>query len=123
MIFQMIVHEAFRMVWQDRSNDAELQRLFARLQAAPDLGDSIPTCGMLRKLRAPDPSRRVGAQGGLRIVYMVNHEARRIRLLMVYGKDERDDLTPRELASLCSAARALRESDNQWAKEQRKGKR
>ncbi|MGE5609438.1 MAG: toxin [Bacillota bacterium] len=90
--------------------DDESYRAFQNsLLANAEKGDVMPGCGGLRKVRFSDPSRGKGKRGGVRIIYLHIPEAFRIDLIDVYGKDEKDDLTPREkkvLAKLAAAAKA-----------------
>ena len=94
--------------------DAEAYRAFQNeLLADPDKGDVMPGCGGLRKIRCADPSRGRGKRGGIRIIYLYIPTARRIDLFDAYGKDEKDDLSPREkrqLAALVGMVRAEAEA-------------
>ncbi len=118
MIYEVIEHSAFANRWSERSNDEALAELRELLVANPDVGDPIPGCGMLRKLRAADPSRGKGKRGGLRIIYLHTKEAMRIRLLTAYGKDEKSDLSAKDLKAWCEVARQLRDLDQEWARKQ-----
>ena len=69
----------------------------------------MPGCGGLRKVRCGDPSSGKGKRGGLRIIYLYVPEAFRIDLIDVYGKDEKDDLSPHEKKLLARLAAATRE--------------
>ncbi len=99
----------FTQRWQRRFDDDDLRSLQNELLFAPDRGDPIPGCGLLRKLRFGDRSRGKGKRGGCRVLYVFTPEAFRIDLLTVYGKDERDDFSPAELRVICRLARELRE--------------
>jgi hypothetical protein len=100
--------QVFTARWHKRSNDDSLSALQKMLLGNCRAGDSIPGCGILRKLRLPDPSRRKGKRGGLRVIYLYTPEASRVDLITVYSKEERDDLSKSELAELCELARNLR---------------
>ena len=58
--------------------------------------------------RFADPSRGKGKRGGIRVVYLHTPEAFRIDLIDVYGKDEKDDLTPAEKKLFAQLAKAAR---------------
>src|SRR5271165_6017444 len=73
--------------------DDDLAALQRKLLAEPELGDVIPGCGGLRKLPVADPKRGKGKRGGARVVYLHIPEAKRIYLITVYGKDQKDDLS------------------------------
>jgi hypothetical protein len=62
----------------------------------PEKGDVMPGCGGLRKLRIGDPKRGKGKRGGARAIYLDVPEAGVIFFLDLYGKDEKDDLSPVE---------------------------
>ena len=67
-----------------------------RLMENPDAGDVMPGCGGLRKIRVGDPKRRKGKRGGARVIYLHLPAAARFYMIDVYGKDDKDDLSPTE---------------------------
>jgi hypothetical protein len=73
--------------------DEGLSALQRSLLSDPDLGDVMPGCGGLRKLRIADPRRGKGKRGGARVIYLHVEEANVIYLLTVYGKDQKDGLS------------------------------
>jgi putative transcriptional regulator len=81
---------------------AELQR---QLVADPLKGIVMPGCGGLRKLRIADPKRRKGKRGGARVIYLHIPEIGQFLLLDVYGKHEKEDLSPTEKRDLRDLAR------------------
>ena len=92
--------------WQARflPGDAyvELQK---ELITNPQKGDVMPGCGGLRKLRIADPKRQKGKRGGARVVYLHIPEVGQFLMLDIYGKNEKDDLTPTEKRDLRELAR------------------
>lgn len=66
------------------------------LMDQPDKGDVMPGCGGLRKVRTADPKRGQGKRGGARVIYLYVAEAKRFFMLDIYGKGEKDDLSPAE---------------------------
>ena len=64
----------------------------------PDIGVVIPNSGGLRKMRWSIPGR--GKRSGVRIIYFWAVRQNQIPMLLVYSKNEKDDLTPRELRAL-----------------------
>ncbi len=70
---------------------AALQRVLLR---DPQAGDVMPGCGGLRKLRIADRRRGKGKRGGVRVIYLHVPEPNLIYLITVYGKDQKDDLSP-----------------------------
>ena len=73
--------------------DDDLAAMQRELLADPEIGDVIPGCGGLRKLRVADPKRGKGKRGGARVVYLHIAAANRIYLITVSGKDQNDDLS------------------------------
>jgi mRNA-degrading endonuclease RelE of RelBE toxin-antitoxin system len=68
------------------------------LAAQPDAGKIIKGSGGIRKLRWSGSGR--GKRGGLRVIYYWWVAKDRISLLMVYPKNEQDDLTADQLKQL-----------------------
>lgn len=64
----------------------------------PDAGDLIVGTGGLRKVRWTAQAR--GKRGGTRIIYYHVRSAVQIRLILIYRKGIKDDLTPKEKAVL-----------------------
>ena len=83
----------------DKLLDTESYRLLQlRLVADPEAGDLIQGTGGLRKVRWQGAGR--GKRGGVRVVYYWATSDGVILLLMIYGKNERDDLTQDQKAIL-----------------------
>ena len=59
----------------------------------PERGDSIQGTGGIRKSRAADPSRGKGKRGGFRYMYYYIEQDGQILLLMIFSKNEQDNLT------------------------------
>jgi putative transcriptional regulator len=88
---------------------AEAYRAFQNaLQANPAQGRVMPGCGGLRKVRVEDSHRGKGKRGGARVIYLAIPEASRLDLLAIYGKNEKDDLSPAERKVLAAMARQAR---------------
>ncbi len=75
-------------------DDEAVSTLQRDLMGEPESGDVMPGCGGLRKIRIADPRRGKGKRGGARVIYLHVPEARVIYLITVYGKDQKDDLSP-----------------------------
>ena len=75
------------------------------LIANPQKGDVMPGCGGLRKLRIADPKRQKGKRGGARVIYLHVPKVGQFLVLDIYGKNEKDDLTPTEKRDLRELAR------------------
>src|SRR5271156_2681289 len=59
----------------------------------PERGDLIQGPGGIRKSRAADPSRGKGKRGGFRYMYYYIEQDGQILLLMIFSKNEQDNLT------------------------------
>jgi hypothetical protein len=76
-------------------DDDGLVRVQEQLLARPDAGKVIPKSGGLRKLRVA--AKGHGKRGGARMIYywVVAHD--RIRMMDIYAKNEKEDLSAGEL--------------------------
>jgi len=79
-------------------DDDEYADLQAYLAARPAAGNVIKGSGGMRKLRWAGSGR--GKRGGLRVIYYWWVAKDRISLLLVYPKNETDDLTADQLKLL-----------------------
>lgn len=70
---------------------AEFQR---QLADRPDMGDVIEGTGGIRKVRVSSSGH--GKRGGSRVIYYHFTVASQIALLLIYPKNEKDDLTADE---------------------------
>ena len=64
----------------------------------PEKGPVIPGSGGIRTLRWARPGR--GKRGGVRVIYYWASARQIILMLLLYGKNEQDDLTPDQLRIL-----------------------
>ena len=58
-----------------------------------EAGTMVPGTPGLRKARAADPNRNKGKRGGFRYMYFYLERHGQVFLLLLYSKDEQDDLT------------------------------
>nr|WP_288354780.1 type II toxin-antitoxin system RelE/ParE family toxin [uncultured Pseudomonas sp.] len=73
--------------------------LFQReLADRPDLGDVIEGTGGIRKVRVASSGH--GKRGGSRVIYYHFTSASQIALLLIYPKNEKDDLSADERKAL-----------------------
>jgi mRNA-degrading endonuclease RelE of RelBE toxin-antitoxin system len=86
-----------RRVQQYLDDDA-YAALQAYLIGRPDAGSIIKGSGGIRKLRWAGSGR--GKRGGLRVIYYWWVAKDRISMLLVYPKNEQDDLTADQLRQL-----------------------
>jgi hypothetical protein len=85
--------------------DDERHRAIDMIAADPECGVRIPGGGGLRKVRFGVGGR--GKRGGVRIVYYYQDLSMPVFLLTVFAKNERDDLSRRELNQLAGAAKQI----------------
>ncbi len=75
-----------------------IQNRESHLAAHPEAGDLICGTGGMRKIRWAGSGR--GKRGGLRVIYYWWTAADRISMLLLYPKNERDDLSPAQVKLL-----------------------
>ena len=104
-----------------RLDDESYRALQNALMANPELGDLMPGCGGLRKVRWSDASRGKGKRGGVRVIYLNLPAVGRIDFPTIYGKEEKDDLDAQQRRVLRRIADELR--NEAAAAKRRKGTR
>ena len=75
----------------------------------PKRGPVISGTSGVRKSRVADPTRGKGKSGGFRYMYYYIERDGQIFLLMVFNKDEQDNLTKNQKKTLSNLIRELRE--------------
>jgi hypothetical protein len=83
---------------QSLLDDDDYRRLQTILVVRPDAGDLIPGGGGLRKIRWGAQGR--GKRGGVRVIYYWAVRQEHILMLLMYAKNERDNLTAEQLKVL-----------------------
>jgi hypothetical protein len=78
--------------------DDEYIALQLHLVSHPDAGEVIQGTGGLRKMRWITKGR--GKRGGTRVIYYYVMARAQIRMILIYRKGIKDDLTPKEKAVL-----------------------
>jgi hypothetical protein len=79
-------------------DDDSYRRLQTVLVLRPDVGDVIPGSGGLRKIRWS--AKGHGKRGGVRVIYFWIVKQDRILMLLMYAKNEQEDLTAEQLKLL-----------------------
>jgi mRNA-degrading endonuclease RelE of RelBE toxin-antitoxin system len=79
-------------------SDEEYAALQAHLVNDPNVGDVITQTGGLRKVRWTSEGR--GKRGGTRVIYYHVVSQSQIRMILIYRKGIKDDLTPKQKAEL-----------------------
>ncbi|MGD1014843.1 MAG: type II toxin-antitoxin system RelE/ParE family toxin [Roseiarcus sp.] len=86
-------------------SENEREAVVELLAASPEIGDLIPETGGLRKVRIPLAGR--GKRGGARVIYYYYDVTLPIYLLLVYAKNERDDLSSAQKVVLRGLVKAI----------------
>ena len=97
-----------------RLGDEALQALERELIASPDKAPVIERTDGLRKLRFAPPDSSGGKRGAYRVIYAYYPAYGTVALFVVFGKNERSDLTPVEARA---AAKALKSFENELRRE------
>ena len=79
-------------------DDDNYRHLQTILVIRPDAGDLIPGGGGLRKIRWRVQGR--GKRGGVHVIYYWAVQQERIVMLLMYAKNEQDNLTAEQLKML-----------------------
>lgn len=76
----------------------EYRQLRVALLLRPTQGALMRRSGGLRKIRWGRPG--MGKRGGLRVIYFWEVRSETFYMLMVYRKNDQEDLTPKQVATL-----------------------
>ncbi|MEP7242429.1 MAG: type II toxin-antitoxin system RelE/ParE family toxin [Gammaproteobacteria bacterium] len=87
-------------------SEEEHAALIFWLACHPTSGDEIVGTGGVRKARFGAMGK--GKSGGVRVVYYFYDQGLPIYALLIYGKNERADLTPEERKSVAAFAAAIK---------------
>ena len=90
--------KAFSRRLAELLSDEDFRLLQVSLLLRPDQGKVIPGGGGLRKMRWALAGR--GKSGGARVIYFWFVAQAVIYLLLIYSKNEQEDLTPEQLKLL-----------------------
>lgn len=81
-------------------SDLEHWTLQDDLARSPTLGKLIPGGGGIRKLRWGVRGKGQGKRGGVRVIYYFHALRETLLFLLIYGKNEREDITSEDLKGL-----------------------
>tara|TARA_R110002110_G_scaffold46619_1_gene140739 strand:+ start:562 stop:909 length:348 start_codon:yes stop_codon:yes gene_type:complete len=99
-------------IFQRRSADlldaAEHQALISFLAENPEAGDEIPGTGGVRKVRFAAKGK--GKSGGVRVIYYFYTDAMPLYALLIYGKNEKANLSADEKKAVSKLAASLKAS-------------
>ena len=91
--------KALRKRFPSVKNDVELA--IEILLDNPSIGSAIPGAGGVRKLRVRNSDLSQGKSGGYRMLYYFEDiESRRLYLILLYAKTDREAVTLREIQTL-----------------------
>lgn len=97
---EQLLHFVETLVFTKRLDKlADLNTLFAiqnDLIANPKLGDVMQGCGGARKARVADKKQNRGKSGSFRYIYLYLERIGIVYLFMIYGKNEKDNLSDAE---------------------------
>lgn len=100
---------AFTREWERLGlDDSALQALEAEILRGPTRAPVIRGTGGLRKLRFAAPGSGRGRSGAFRVCYVDFPEFGTMALVVVFGKNEKVDLTPADRKAIASALQAYR---------------
>lgn len=83
-----------------------LREIQEALLEDPEAGDVVPGTGGLRKMRHRGKGK--GKSGGYRVTYLHRPEAEKIYLIVLYAKNEQEDLNENEKRVLKQLVEALK---------------
>jgi hypothetical protein len=95
------IRRAERLLSDDERGD-----LIDFLAFNPTAGDLIPDTGGIRKVRYA--ARGKGKRGGVRVIYYLLDEDFPLYALLIYGKDEQDNLTSDQKKAVRAFAEAIK---------------
>ena len=98
----------FLLIAQKKLVSANFDAFKKALVQNPHEGDLIPGTGGIRKTRLK--SQHKGKSGGFRICYFDNTKAEELFLILIYPKNEQENLTPDEKKLLKEITNAIKKN-------------
>ncbi len=92
-------------------SEDEYGELIAFLAGNPEVGDEIVGTGGVRKVRFAASGK--GKSGGVRVIYYYYAESIPLYALMIYGKNEKADLSAAERKVVSALAAAIKKAARQ----------
>jgi len=101
----------------DQENDKELENTVKRdILEDPSRGDIISGTGGVRKFRISDKSRGKGKRGGFRVLYLDLPKHERTYLLLIYNKDQLDNISSEQKKALKKIVEGVKDECNKKKK-------
>jgi hypothetical protein len=91
-------------------SDDVLMEIQSDLLANPKRGKVVEGTAGVRKARVANPARGKGKSGGFRYLYFYIEQDGQIFLLMIFSKDEQNDLTGEQKKKLARGIQELKET-------------
>ncbi len=107
---QFVETAVFTRLIRQHQLERALRGLQLELVENPTAGDLDPGTGGLRKVRMPDPVRGKGKRSGIRVHFLWLPHQKRIYLLYLFRKGERDSLTPAQKSELRQVVQLIKET-------------
>ncbi|MEI8093575.1 MAG: addiction module toxin RelE [Spirochaetales bacterium] len=105
---EFVETRAFSNDWQVLGqSDDDLKSLQNHLAKHPNGGSLIEGTGGARKIRWNRSGRPTGKSGGVRVLYLDDARDGKIYLVVVFGKDEKDNLSADEKKAIKAFIRSL----------------
>lgn len=95
----------FSRLLPEHLDDEQYRRFQGWIMQRPDTGAVVRGTGGVRKVRWR--SRGKGKSGGVRIIYYWARADHQIFLLTIYGKSEKENLTPQDLKRIATLLEEL----------------
>ena len=98
---EFILTKIFDKVLQQQKDPDALQRKVEdKILADTNVGAVVAGTGGVRKFRVPDESRNKGTRGGFRVWFVDFPKKAKTWLLVLYDKDQKEDLTKDEKTAI-----------------------
>ena len=105
---EFVETKAFSDDWKALGqSDEDLRALQSFLAEHPDGGPMIEGTGGARKIRWGRSGRPAGKSGGVRVLYLDDAQDEKIYLVVVFGKDEKDNLSADEKKAIKAFIKSL----------------
>lgn len=99
-----------KLIAQHKLLTEDFEDLKKQLNQDPESGDLVPGTGGIRKIRLKSPSK--GKSGGFRVCYFYYAINEKIYLILLYPKNEQEDLTATQKQDLKKLTTILKEKNN-----------
>ena len=108
--FPTFTRHLFALIRDSGEADDVLLEIESDLLANPKRGPVVEGTAGVRKARVANPARGKGKRGGFRYLYYYIEKDGQIFLMMIFSKNEQDELTTQQKKDLAKAIKALREA-------------